>query len=188
MIRMAALIVLLSAAAVQAHPVRYALQRDQSVVGFSWFLGREEVKGRMPVASANLLIDLERVERSRVDVTLDARAADAGFPFASQAMKGPKVLDAARHPALTFAQTRAVRTGPTTVRIEGDLSIRGVTRPVVLDAQLYRQRGSDPHDLSHLSILLTGSISRAAYGATGWSDMAGDTVKLSILARMERAE
>jgi polyisoprenoid-binding protein YceI len=72
--------------------------------------------------------------------------------------------------------------------VVGNLTIRGVTRPVRLAAQLYRQKGTAEGDRSRLSIRLTGSVSRAAFGATGWADLVGDTVAIDILARIARAE
>jgi polyisoprenoid-binding protein YceI len=101
-------------------------------------------------------------------------------------MKGPDVLDTGQFPTIRFV-SRRVRAAGAGATVDGDLTIRGVTRPVRLDAQFYTQRGSAPGDLSRLSIRLTGSVSRAAHGATGWADMVGDSVALDILARITRA-
>ena len=68
------------------------------------------------------------------------------------------------------------------------LTVRGVTRPVVFDAQFFRQQGTQPGDRRLLSIIVTGSLSRAAFGADGWSGLAGDEVRLTIVARLERIE
>ena len=59
-----------------------------------------------------------------------------------------------------------------------------MTRPATLQARIYRQDGFKPGDYSHLSILLTGTVNRSDFGATGWSDMVGDQVRLRILARI----
>lgn len=182
-----ALVLLAAAGPAAAEPRRYVLETDKSVVGFSWFLGEAEVKGTMPVASAELMIDPLAPEASRVSVAVDVAGARAGFPFATQAMKGPKVLDAARHPRIRFASRRIGAAADGAV-VEGDLTVRGVTRPVVFDVGLYRQRGTAEGDLSRLSVIVTGSLSRAAYGADGWSDLAGDEVRLTIVARMALTE
>ncbi len=68
------------------------------------------------------------------------------------------------------------------------VTIRGVTKPLTLNAVFYRQKGSAPKDLSKLSILLTGSISRAAFGATGYPKLVGDRIDLRILARIRQVE
>jgi polyisoprenoid-binding protein YceI len=177
----------LAAAPALAAPARYALEPDASTVAFAWDFGRDEVQGRMPVSSADLVIDFAQVAASKVDVAVNVAAAEAGFPFATQAMKGPKVLDAANFPQIVFHSTR-VRPEGDGARVEGLITIRGVTRPAVLQAQIYRRQGSAEGDLSRLSILLTGTVHRSEFGASGWSDMVGDDVRLRILARISRSE
>ena len=68
----------------------------------------------------------------------------------------------------------------------GLVTIRGVQQPMVLDAQIYRQKGTAAGDLSHLSIRLVGAVKRSDFGADGWADMVGDEVRLDILARIAR--
>jgi polyisoprenoid-binding protein YceI len=169
-----------------AETVPYRLDSAASVVGFKASFAGGPITGQMPVARADLSLDFDTVANSRIDVTLDAARARASFPFAAQAMKGPDVLDTGQFPTIRFV-SRRVRAAGAGATVDGDLTIRGVTRPVRLDAQFYTQRGSAPGDLSRLSIRLTGSVSRAAHGATGWADMVGDSVALDILARITRA-
>lgn len=173
------------ASAATAAPGRYALDPANSTVGFSWDFGKDEVNGRMTVSRADLVIDFAQVSASQVNVAVNVAAAEAGFPFATQAMKGPKVLDAGRFPEIVFRSTR-VRPAGAGARIEGNITIRGVTRPAVFSAQIYRQKGTAEGDLDHLSILLTGTVQRSQFGADGWSDMVGDDVRLRILARIDR--
>ena len=71
-------------------------------------------------------------------------------------------------------------------RVEGLLTVRDTTRPVMLQAGLYRQRGTDPADLTRLTVLLTGQIDRHAFGVTGFPDLVGPTISLRIVARIER--
>ena len=168
-----------------AAPHEYSLVKQQSLVAFAWDFGRNEIRGQMPVVRADLTIDFAAVAKSRVDVAVDVTRAVAGFPFASQAMKGPKVLDAKRFPLISFASTRIRRNDAGAV-IEGDITVRGVTRPMAFAAQIYRQRGTEPTDLSKLAILLTGALNRSDFGASGWSDLAGDQVRLRILAYIEQ--
>ncbi len=180
-------LLILMGSAVSAAPIAYALQKDDSTVGFSWFLGKEEIKGQMPVEDADIAIDFSNIANSRVKVSVDVTGARAGFPFASQGMKSRRVLWADKFPLITFESTKVRRQGDG-ARIEGDLTVRGVTRPVVFDALLFRQQGTEAGDRSRLSFRLTGSLSRAAFGADGWADMAGDEVILSIVARIARSE
>lgn len=70
--------------------------------------------------------------------------------------------------------------------VQGDLTVRGLTRPITLNARLYRQRGTDHSDHRNLVVLLTGHFSRSAFGATGYAGMVGDTISLRIIARITR--
>jgi len=180
--------VLALATALHAAPRDYALDERASEVGFSWQFGEDTFTGTMEIDRADLSIDFDEVSNSQVSVAVDASRAEAGFPFATDAMRGPRVLDTANHPLISFRSRSFTRTGPGTARIEGDLTVRGETRPAVLSATIYRAPGSDPGDLSRLTVLLTGALSRAAYGADGWSDLVGDTVTLDITATIAESD
>jgi len=167
----------------QAAPTRYALSTDASTVRFETDFGINKITGQMPISRADLTLDFAEVARSKVNVTLDVSGARASFPFATEAMKGPQVLDARAHPQLTF-QSTAVTAEGTGARVTGDVTLRGVTRPMVLKAEIWRKQGSAEGDLSHLTVRLTGRINRSAFGATGWGDMVGDEVRIEIIARI----
>lgn len=171
------------AAPLAAAPVPYAIEAAKSSVGFETDFGPDKITGTMPVTRADLVLDFANAANSTVAVTLDIAGASASFPFASQALKGPKVLDAASYPEITFAST-SVRPKGDGAEVKGNVTIRGVTRPMILSAQIYRQDGFVEGDFSHLSVLLTGAVNRSDFGATGWADMVGDAVRLRILARI----
>ena len=168
-----------------AAPANYVLEPDASTVGFATDFGKDHITGKMPITSADLTLDFDRIANCKVAVTIDASGAQASFPFAAQAMKGPKVLDTAAHPQITFESTSVKSVGQG-AKVSGWVTIRGIKQPMVLDAQIYRQKGTAVGDRSHLSIHLTGSVMRSKFGATGWSDMVGDEVRLDILARIAR--
>lgn len=171
-----------AATALSAAPRDYVLDRGASSVAFSWQFGADTFGGAMAIARANLAIDFDDVSRSRIDVAVDASQADAGFAFATQAMRGPRVLNTDVHPLIEFQSRSVTRSGPGTARINGTFTVRGTTRPGHLDAQIFRAAGSDPGDLSRLTIRLTGQINRSEFGADGWSDLVSDPVMLDITA------
>jgi polyisoprenoid-binding protein YceI len=173
--------------AAQAAPALYALEAEGSSVGFETDFGPDRITGRMPVSRADLTLDFQTIANCKVAVTLDVSSAQASFPFAAQAMKGPKVLDASAYPTITFQSTK-VRAAGNGATVEGRITIRGVTQPIVLNARFWRQAGSEAEDLSHLTIRLTGAVKRSLFGATGWSDMVGDEVRLDILARIAKVD
>jgi polyisoprenoid-binding protein YceI len=185
--RAALIALLLTSGVAQASPAAYALQPESSTVGFETDFGPDKITGRMPVTRADLSLDFQHVAASTVAVTLDVAGAEASFPFAAQAMKGPKVLDSKDYPNITF-QSTAVRADGDGAAVQGDITIRGVTRPALLHAVIYRQTGTIAGDLSHLTIRLTGAVSRSDFGAVGWADAVGDQVRLDIIARIQRVE
>ena len=181
------LILSLWAANCLAEPMRYILETDKSSVGFTYQFDGRPIKGNMPVASADLIIDFNTLPASKVQIALNVKKARAGFIFATEALRGKSVLDVANHPQVRFVSTKVSRSG-NGAKIAGMVTIRGVTKPLTLSARFFRQQGSAPKDLSHLSILLTGSVSRNAFGASGYPKLVGDRIDLRILARIRKVQ
>ena len=171
---------LLAAQAAWAKPQAYVMDTTGSTIAYATDFGKTPITGTMPVLTADMILDFDQVANSRVSVTLNARGATASMPFAAQA------LDTANHPSLTFRSTKVVARGDG-ARVTGDLTIRGITHPVTLDAQIWRQQGTEAGDHSRLTIRLTGAIRRSDYGATGWADLVDDAVRLDIRARVHIA-
>ncbi|WP_156883018.1 YceI family protein [Rhodovulum sp. P5] len=178
---------LLICTAALAEPSRYALDRDRSRFAFDAAFGADRLTGTIPVASADVLLDLVQPPDSRISVTLNSRQAKANFPLATRALRGPGILNAGASPAITF-QSREMAFNGSVGRVSGEITLRGQTRPIAFDARLYRQRGQEPDDLSRLSVRLTGHLNRSDFGADGWSGLVGDQVNLTILVRLTRAE
>lgn len=166
-----------------ARPLRYALEPSQSVVGFVVDIGQSPQKGQMPVTKANLTLDFDRASGSRVDVTLSPAGAEMGLPFATEALKSPEILDTGRFPEIHFESTKVTAEGDR-ARIDGRITIRGVTRPITLTARIFRPQGSAEGARDALTIRLAGTISRKDFGATGFADMVGDRVTLDIKAHI----
>lgn len=167
-----------------ASPVPYQLDPATSHVGFETDFGPDKITGSFPISAAKIAIDFQDLRQSTIEVVIDAAKAEASFPFAAQAMKGPKVLDTGDYPSITFTSGDISREGDT-AKIVGQATIRDVTKPIDLTATLYQVQGAAPGDYSHLTIRITGAVSRSAFGATGWADMVGDQVRFDILARID---
>lgn len=176
----------LTARAADAAPIRYRLDTAASIVGFRYYLNGAEQRGSMPVQRADIVIDPEDLAGSRVDVSLRAAGARTGLFLGTQALTGRSVLDAARFPLIRFVSDR-VRLAPDGrlsggASIEGRLTVRDITLPVTLRADLYRARGSAPDDLSVLTVQLSGRLSRSAFGASGYPNLVDDMVEIDITA------
>lgn len=168
----------------------YELISEETSVDFTFDVSGVQQSGTMPIESADIRIDLNDLPNSQVDVILNVAKARTRLPFARKPMLGESVLNADAYPTIRFTSTRIqlgsegrISHGAT---ITGDLTVRGVTRPVTLNAALYRPPGSAPDDLDALSIRLTGALDRHAYGASGYPDLVDDTVALDIHAEIIR--
>lgn len=182
-----ALLVLLVAAPAIAAPAHYVLDGEASVVAFTYTLNGQPAEGRMPVAATEIVLDFERAANSTIAADIDVARANAGLFFATDAMKSKTVLDTAKYPIIRFRSTTVT---PTTngATLDGEITIRGVTRPIKLDARLFRQRGTDAGDRSRLSVLMTGAVSRSNFGAGGYPSIVGDEIGIKILARITRED
>ncbi|UWS81936.1 YceI family protein (plasmid) [Phaeobacter sp. G2] len=168
----------------------YALDLATTKVTFGFRLNGSWQNGTMPISSSQVALDPKQLTDTRVAVSLDARAARTGLIFATKAMTGPKILDVAHFPTIRFV-TRRVLLGPegrlsNGAELIGDLTLRGITLPLSLQIALFRRTGSAVDDLSRLDVTLQGSLSRAAYGASGYAGLVGDTVRLDIRAGLHQ--
>lgn len=169
-----------------ARPARYVLEPDASRVAFAFRLNGIGQTGTMPVARADILVDPARLTASKVDVEVAADEARTGLIFATQALKAASVLDTANHPRIRFVSTQ-VALGPggrisDGARLSGDLTLKGVTRPLSFDAGLFRLPGTAPDDLRNLTVHLRGTVLRSDFGASGYLDLVADAVHLDITA------
>jgi len=171
-----------------AAPTPYRLGPNGATITYLFTLNGGQVKGTVPVSGASLIIDPRNLAASTADVTADVRRARTGLIFATEALKSESVLNAQSFPQARFTSTRVIL-GPGGrlsggAAIEGNLTLRGVTRPVRFAADLFRKRGSAPDDLSALDVRLQGSVDRRAFGATGYADIVDDTVGIDIKAEI----
>jgi polyisoprenoid-binding protein YceI len=134
---------------------------------------------------------------AKVDVSIDAASVDTGEPKRDEHLRSSDFLDVAAHPTLRF-QSRSIAREGTQYRITGDLTIRGVTRSVVLDAE-FQGRGKDPWGGQRAAFSARTSVDRRDFGLT-WNQtleaggvLVGTTIDIEIevqavkMAQPERA-
>lgn len=171
-----------------AAPQRYKILPKGSEITFAFTLNGSAVKGSLPISQADLRIDPDNLAASSADVSADVRRARTGFVFATEAMKSASVLDAKRFPQTSFKSTR-ITLGPggrisSGATLDGRLTLRGVTKPIRLRADLFRAPGTSANDLSRLSVVLTGALNRTDFGAAGYPELVADKVGLTIRANI----
>lgn len=93
------------------------------------------VRGSFNRISGRGYFDIERPESSFVDITIDATSIDTRHPERDAHLRSPDFLDVATHPEITFSGTSVEQIGVRTYRVNGDLTVKGITNPVVIEAQ-----------------------------------------------------
>ncbi|WP_428928435.1 YceI family protein [Marinibacterium sp. SX1] len=162
----------------------YALDAEGPRVGFTYLLDGTPLRAAMPVTRAEAAIDPTNLGAARIDVAMDASAARIGLNFADTALARADMLDTANHPELRFVATD-IRTGLDGLEtgdalVLGNLTMRGVTRPISLTARMVRTPGLPRYLPDAATMRLTGEISRKAFGATGYPGLVGDRIAIKV--------
>ncbi len=137
---------------------------------------------RFDKVSARLNWNAGGIAASRVEATIDASSVDTNVPLLDRMLKGPDMFDAARYPNIAFQSTTFERTGDDTGTLTGDLTIRGVTRPVKLTVTFNGHAVNPLTKQETLGFSADGHFSRAAFGLTTWFPAVGDDVHVAIQA------
>lgn len=158
-------------------PVHTRVMFAISHAGFSNALGT--VSG----STGTVAFDPGDWTRARVDVRVPIARADLGDADWNKATLAKSLLDAEGHPEARFVSTRVEPVDATHARVIGDLSLRGITREVVLDVTLNAaKRHPMPPFRRTVGFSATTKISRADFGITAWRSVIGDDVELRIEA------
>jgi polyisoprenoid-binding protein YceI len=142
-------------------------------------LGFSTYTGRFTRLEANLQFDPANLAASRVDVTIDPRSIEAdnapsGF---LQTLAGKDWLDADRFPEMTFRSKSVEVTGANTFRLHGELTLHGVTRPIVLDARYNGGYASHPYEPNaRIGFSAQGRFARSDFGVSLGIPAAGTTM------------
>jgi polyisoprenoid-binding protein YceI len=146
-------------------PGTYEIDKSHSMVEF---VGRHlmvtKVRGRFTEFSGTIRVG-ETPEESSVDVTIDAASIDSGEEKRDGHLRSPDFLDVENHPTLEFHSTKVEPVDGERLRVTGDLTVRGVTRPVVLDAT-YDGPFSDPWGGQRIGFSASTEINREDWGLT----------------------
>ncbi|SDF68978.1 MULTISPECIES: YceI family protein [Thalassobaculum] len=169
---------------VRAEPYEYVIDPEHTAVAFSVrHLGFADVLGRFLEVAGSFTFDEEA--RTLSDVTAEIQAASVTSDHAARDdhLRKKDFLWVGEHPEIRFTGTGAEPTGERTGKVFGDLTIRGVTQPVVLDVT-WNRSGRYPFGDKHYAIGISArtSIKRSDFGMTYAleGDMVGDEVDIVL--------
>ena len=139
------------------------------------------VHGRFGKVAATLVYDAADVTKSTVTATIGVGTVDTGEDARNNHLKTPDFFDIATFPTATFTSTSVAKSG-TGLVVNGNLTLHGVTQPVVLTVQGPTGPVQGMDKKQHAGFSATTTISRAAFGIGSKfpAAMVGDEVKLSI--------
>ncbi|HEY1838397.1 MAG TPA: YceI family protein [Rhizomicrobium sp.] len=170
-----------------ASPGVYRLEPRHTQVMFAIrHLDLTEFYGRFDKMSGTLSFDSRHPEASTVSIALDLSSVDTPNTDLNGEIKN--VFNAAKYPTATFKSTSVSVTSPTTGKITGDLTLNGVTKPLVLDVTFNGSR-EDPMDgAAALGFTATATVHRADFKLDQmiWSGAVGADVTLTINALFEQ--
>jgi polyisoprenoid-binding protein YceI len=142
------------------------------------------VRGRFNALRGTIVEVADDPSRSSVEVAIEAATVATGDERRDAHLRSPDFLDVEKHPTITFRSTR-VEGGEERFRVVGDLTVRGTTREVVLNATL-NGRGTNPNGKQVVGLTAETSINRSDFGLT-WNValeaggvLVGDVVRILL--------
>ncbi|MET9592693.1 YceI family protein [Streptomyces sp. NPDC006516] len=123
------------------------------------------VRGAFLEYESRLYFDGRRPERSRAEISLATASVDTGVEQRDAHVVGRDFLDARSHPRIVFVSTDVQLVGKDVYRMNGDLTIRGISRPVTLDLT-YIGYVTDPFGYERVGFDGTTTINRSDWGLT----------------------
>jgi len=170
-----------AAVSVQAAPVTYKLDPGHTMVLFSWnHFGYSNPTADLGLGEGTLVFDEQHPANSSVEVTLPLARLDTHVPALDEHLKKPDFLNADQYPVVTFKSTEVQPLGGNKFKVTGNLTVHGVTRPVVLDATLNKV---GPHPMTKAPSIgfdATASIKRSDFGVGAYVPNVSDELSIRI--------
>jgi polyisoprenoid-binding protein YceI len=169
----------------RAMPLIYRVAPSSTDIGFSVdVLGLTSCHGEFSKFSGQLWIDLEQPELSKVAVQIDANSAAMQWTLATQMILGESYLDAEHYPEMEFISDHAEMLGDGRVRMDGTLTLRGISHQESFIADLSERHWNKEHDAEEAEFIATGIVHRSDYHMESDQSMLDDQVVFTIHTRV----
>jgi polyisoprenoid-binding protein YceI len=139
-------------------------------------VGYPRTRGEFRQFSGRILVDLDRPDRSSVAFHVQSQSVDVGSSPFDDYLRSTAFLDAARFPSIDFVSKSVEKVDDHTVRVTGDLTLLGVTRPLSVDVAVERPNGGS----ARLVFQAKTSIDRLAFGMNSGFPLVAREVELVI--------
>jgi len=148
------------------------------------------VRGEFHGVTGTVIVDDANVANSSVNVIIDAATVDTREPDRDKHLKSDAFFDVAKYPTITFKSTKIEKNADGSLKITGDLTIRGVTKAAVLTANAPKAPIKDPWGLQRTAASGSTKINRQDFGVSwnqnldGGGVVVGDEVTITLDVEM----
>lgn len=178
---LAALVVSLAAAApALAAPVTYTLDNTHTFPRFSYsHFGYSTQLSRFDTTRGTVVYDAA-AKTGSVDITIDAKSVNTGYATFNEHIQGEDFLDTAKFPTSTFKSTKVIFKGDKPVKVEGNLTLKGVTKPVTLTVTSFQSMAHPMLKKPAIGANAFTVVKRSDFGAGKYAPYVGDEVRIDI--------
>ncbi|NIF23612.1 YceI family protein [Candidatus Pantoea multigeneris] len=165
----------------QAAATQYQLDPTHTSVIVTWtHFGFSHPTAAIPGTTGTVVFDKENPSRSRVDVTLPVSKIDTFVPKLTQEFLTAAYFDTAKYPTAVFHSTKVTATGDNKFDVEGNLTIKGITKPVTLHATLNKQGEHPMAKKQAIGFDATATLKRSDFKVDQFIPAVSDDVTLTI--------
>jgi len=150
------------------------------------------VKGRFGGVEGTIKGDMDDLTGAEVDVKIDAASIDTRDEKRDEHLRSADFFEVEKYPHMTYKSTKVTKTGEKTYTIDGELTIRDVTRPVTLEAE-FLGKAVDPWGNEKVGFSAKGKLNRKDFGLT-WNApleaggvLVGDEVTIQLEVQATKA-
>jgi polyisoprenoid-binding protein YceI len=163
-----------------AAPQTYELDSSHTFPRFSYdHMGMSKQILRLNKTTGSVVLDKE-AKQAKVDVTIDMTSIDTGFEMFDGHIQGADFLDTSTYPTATFKSTKVNFEGDKPVSIEGDLTIKGISKPITLTITSFFSGAHPMMKKDSIGANATAVIKRSEFNAGKFAPGVGDDVTLDI--------
>jgi polyisoprenoid-binding protein YceI len=152
------------------------------------------VRGAFHGVTGTINWDDADITKSTIDVTIDTTTVDTREPKRDAHLKSPDFFDVAKFPTMTFKSKKVEPASAGKLKVTGDLTIRGVTKEVVLDVDGPTAAIKDPWGNTRVALNATTAVNRQDFGVKwnanmdGGGVVVGDNVNVTIDAELVKKQ
>ena len=173
-------VVIAASSAALAAPETYVIDTGHTLPRFSYdHFGFSVQMSRFDKTSGKIVFD-SAAKTGSVDVVIDTKSVDSGYPVFNGHLQGEDFLDTAKYPTATFKSTAVHFNGDAPATIDGELTLKGVTKPVTLVVSSFKHGVNPVVNKDEIGANASTTVKRSDFGAGKYAPYVGDDVTITI--------